>query len=64
MRPCWRRVTFIVTSGDRFVNAHEINALFEQKSLAGHLYVKLRELGIAMEREWWIDEEGTATGWD
>jgi hypothetical protein len=56
----WRRVTFIVTSGDRFMNAHEINDLFEQQSPVGQLYVRLKELGIAVEREWWIDEEGTA----
>jgi hypothetical protein len=56
----WRRVTFIVTSGDRFMNALEINDLFEQESPAGQLYVRLKELGIAVEREWWIDEEGIA----
>jgi hypothetical protein len=56
----WRRVTFIVTSGDRFMNALEINDLFEQESPAGQLFVRLKELGIQVEREWWIDEEGTA----
>ncbi|UCG12738.1 MAG: hypothetical protein JSU72_20060 [Deltaproteobacteria bacterium] len=56
----WRRVTFIATSGDRFMNAVEINDLFEQESPVGQLYVKLKELGIPVEREWWIDEEGTA----
>jgi hypothetical protein len=56
----WRRVTFIVTSGDRFTNALEINDLFEQESLAGQLDVNLREMGIQVEREWWIDDEGTA----
>ena len=56
----WRRVTFIVTSGDRFMNAHEINDLFERESPAGQLYVRLKEMGILVEREWWIDEEGTA----
>ena len=50
----------IITSGDRFTNALEINDLFEQESPAGQLYVRLKELGIAVEREWWIDEEGTA----
>jgi hypothetical protein len=55
----WWRVTFIVTSGDRFKNALEINDLFEQESPAGQLYVRLKELGIAVKREWWIDEEGT-----
>ncbi len=42
------------------MNAHEISDLFEQESPAGRLYVKLREMGIQVEREWWIDEEGTA----
>ena len=56
----WRQVTFIVTSGDRFMQAHEINDLFEQESPAGQLYVRLKELGITVEREWWIDEGGTA----
>jgi hypothetical protein len=56
----WRRVTFIVTSGDRFMEAIEINDLFESESPAGQLYVRLKELGIPVEREWWIDEEGIA----
>jgi hypothetical protein len=46
----WRRVTFIVTTGDRFMNAHEINDLFEQESPAGQLYVRLKELSIPVER--------------
>jgi len=36
----------------------EINDLFEQESPVGQLYVRLKKLGIAVEREWWIDEEG------
>ena len=48
----------IITSGDRFMEAVEINDLFEQESPAGQLYVRLKELGIQVEREWWIDEEG------
>jgi hypothetical protein len=27
--------------------------------LLGQLYVRLKELGITVEREWWIDEEGS-----
>jgi hypothetical protein len=50
----------IITSGDRFTNALEINDLCEGESPVGQLYVRLKELGIAVEREWWIDEEGTA----
>jgi hypothetical protein len=55
----WRRVTLIVTTGDRFMNALEINDPFEQESPGGQLCVRLKELGIPAEREWWIDEEGT-----
>jgi hypothetical protein len=54
----WRRVTFIVTSGDRFLNALEINDLFQQESPVGLLYVKLKEMGVPVEREWLIDEAG------
>ena len=42
------------------MNAHEINDLFEGESPVGQLYVRLKELGIQVEREWWIDEEGNA----
>jgi hypothetical protein len=55
-----RRVTFILTSSDCFMEALEINDLFEQESPVGQLYVRLKELGIAVEREWWINEEGIA----
>ena len=30
----------------------EINDLFEQESPVGQLYVRFKELGIAVEREW------------
>ena len=42
------------------MEAQEINDLFEQESPVGQLYVRLKELGFLVEREWWIDEEGTA----
>jgi hypothetical protein len=35
------------------MNALEINDLFGVESLAGRLYVKLKEMGIQVEREWW-----------
>ena len=41
-------------------HASKINDLFEQESPGGQLYVKLKELGIPVEREWWIDEQGIA----
>jgi hypothetical protein len=54
----WRRITFITTTGDRFMQAVEINDLFERESPAGQLYVKLKEMGIPVEREWLISEGG------
>jgi hypothetical protein len=42
----WRRVTIIVTSGDRFMNAGKINDLFQQENPVGGLYVKLKHMGI------------------
>jgi hypothetical protein len=42
------------------MNTVEINDLFEQERPAGRLYVKLREMGIPVEREWWINEERMA----
>jgi hypothetical protein len=47
----WRRVTFIVTTGDRFMQAVEINDLFEQESPAGQLYVRLKEMGSPVKWE-------------
>jgi hypothetical protein len=41
----------IITSGDRFINALEINDLFGGESPVGQLYVRLKELGIQVERE-------------
>ena len=58
--PRWRRVTFIVTSDDRFMNTLEINDLFEQESPVAQLYVRLKELGLAVEWDWWIDEQDIA----
>jgi hypothetical protein len=40
------------------MNALEINDLFEGESPAGRLYVKLKEMGIQVEREWWVSQEG------
>jgi hypothetical protein len=53
----WRRITFIITSGDRFMQAAEINDLFEQESPAGRLYVKLCEktggrAGVDGQQRW------------
>jgi hypothetical protein len=42
------------------MEAVEINDLFEQESPVGQLYVNLKEMGIPVEREWLINEEGIA----
>ena len=54
----WRRITFIVTTGDRFETAEEINDLFENQSPAGRLYIKLKEDGFHPERDWPLKEHG------
>jgi hypothetical protein len=42
------------------MQALEINDLFAQEGPVGQLFVRLKELGIPVEWEWWINEEGTA----
>ena len=54
----WRRITFIITTGDRFETAEEINDLFETSSTAGRLYVTLKEEGFHPERNWPLREQG------
>lgn len=39
----WKRITFIITTGDRFEAAEEIRDLFLARSVAGHPFVTLRE---------------------
>ncbi len=52
----WRRVTFIETTWDRFQVAQEINELYA--SGADGLFVTLKEMGIAPEREVPLREAG------
>jgi len=54
----WRRITFIVTTGDRFESVEEINDLFEKESPAGRLYITLKEAGLHAERNLPLKEEG------
>jgi hypothetical protein len=49
----WRRITFIHTTWDRFVDASEINDLFvEGAPYVDRLYYALREAGILPERRY------------
>jgi hypothetical protein len=52
----WRRITFIETTWDRFQAAQEINELYA--SGADGLFVTLKELGLAAEREFRLRESG------
>lgn len=52
----WRRVTFIETTWDRFQMAQEINELYV--SGADGLFVTLKEMGLAPEREYPLREAG------
>jgi hypothetical protein len=46
----WRRITFIQTTWERFVTAHEINDLFHGDACVDRIYRILREQGIPVER--------------
>ena len=39
----WRRITFIVTSGDRFLHAVDVADLFDAQTSGGQRYVTLKE---------------------
>jgi hypothetical protein len=52
----WRRIAFIETTWDRFQMAQEINELYA--SGADGLFVTLKEMGLAPEREFPLCEAG------
>jgi hypothetical protein len=52
----WRRITFIETTWDRFQMAQEINELYA--SGADGLFVTLKDIGLAPEREYPVHESG------
>lgn len=57
----WRRITFIHTTGDRFLDAREINDLFvEGGEYVDRLFVALRERGVQPERHYEMREGGAA----
>ncbi|MDX1521616.1 MAG: hypothetical protein R3264_08320 [Anaerolineae bacterium] len=43
----WRRVTFILTTGDRFEAAEEINDLYLNQSPSGQFFVTLKEEDVS-----------------
>jgi hypothetical protein len=44
----WRRIAFIVTSGDRFEQVTEIEDLFERQTPGGRPYVTLKETKLPL----------------
>jgi hypothetical protein len=55
----WRRITFIHTTWDRFVDAREINDLFiTGDEYVDRVYTALRDAGLAPERSFPIREGG------
>jgi hypothetical protein len=55
----WRRISFIHTTWDRFVDASEINDLYiEGEPYVDRLYYALREAGITPERDYRIRDQG------
>ncbi len=56
----WRRVTFLHTTWDRFLDATEINDLFVNgEPYVDRLYATLKERGIQAERNYRVQESGT-----
>jgi hypothetical protein len=53
----WRRITFILTTGDRFMAATEINDLYADGK-GDLLFVTLKEIGLAPERQLLLHEGG------
>lgn len=55
----WRRITFIHTTWDRFLDATEINDLFvEGGEYVDRLYATLKDRGIQAERQYRVEEPG------
>jgi hypothetical protein len=55
----WRRISFILTTWDRFQAAEEINDLFaDGDEFVDRLYHALREEGLAPERQYPVREAG------
>jgi len=55
----WRRITFVHTTWDRFLDATEINDLFvDGGEYVDRLYAILKEQGIQAERNYRVEEPG------
>ena len=50
----WRRIVFIPTTWQKFVDAVEINDLYDESPLEDRLWVELKRLKISAERQFFI----------
>ena len=54
----WRRVVFIPTTWQKFVNAVEINDLYDESPLEDRLWVELKRVQINAERQEFVQVKG------
>jgi very-short-patch-repair endonuclease len=50
----WRRIVFIATTWDKFINAGEINDLYDESPLEDRFWAEFKRLEIAAERQYFI----------
>ena len=50
----WRRIVFIPTTWHKFMNAVEINDLYDESPLEDRLWAELKRLKIAAERQYFV----------
>lgn len=56
----WRRITFMHTTWDRFIEAREINdLLIEGGTYVDRIFATLREKGVRVERDYSVKEDDT-----
>lgn len=54
----WRRIIFIPTTWQKFINAVEINDLYDESPLEDRLWTKLKRLNITAERQEFVPVKG------
>jgi hypothetical protein len=54
----WRRIVFISTTRNKFMNAVEINDLYDESPLEDQLWAALKRLEIRAERQLFVEAVG------
>jgi very-short-patch-repair endonuclease len=54
----WRRIVFIPTTWQKFVNAVEINDLYDESPLEDRMWVEFKRLNISAERQEFVQVKG------